>query len=245
MVLAAGRGSRLGAAAGALPKPLIPLAGRSPVAWNLTWLAAAGAREVWINLHYRGKRIRAALGHGGAFGLSIRYSEEERLLGTAGGWARVAAAHPRLRWLVLYGDNLMRFDLARLLSTHGRAVGMGGLATIALFDPARHRNTGIAGGRAELGPAGQVSRFVEGTAGAGVRGGLVNAGAYVLEPQVLGEVDMRVGEVDFGRHVLPRLAASGRLYGHVLEPAGFCLGVDTVERLQRARAMLATAEVAP
>ncbi len=245
MVLAAGRGSRLGAAAGALPKPLIPIAGSSPVAWNLTWLAAAGARQVWINLHHRGQRIRAALGDGGTFGLSIRYSEEERLLGTAGGWARVAAAHPGLRWLVLYGDNLMRFDLTGLFATHERARGLGGLATIAVFDPARHRNTGIAGGRAVLAPDGRVGRSVEGAAAGEVRGGLVNAGAYVLEPQVLGEVDMRLGEVDFGRHVLPRLAAAGRLFGHVLEPAGFCLGVDTVESLEKARAMLATAEVAP
>jgi NDP-sugar pyrophosphorylase family protein len=71
----------------------------------------------------------------------------------------------------------------------------------------------------------------------------VNAGAYVLESDVVQEVP--ADPADFGRDVLPRLAAAGRLRGHVLEGGAFCLGVDTPRALARAEAMLAGAEVAP
>ena len=71
----------------------------------------------------------------------------------------------------------------------------------------------------------------------------MNAGAYLLEPAARAHVP--AGASDFGRDVLPRLAAAGTLFGHLLEPAGFCLGVDTPERLRVARGMLARAEVTP
>lgn len=233
IVLAAGRGSRLAGVAAELPKPLVALGGRPLLEWNLRWLAAAGARRVWLNVHHLAARIEEALGDGAAFGVELRYSRETELLGTAGGWRRVATTEPAERWLVVYGDNAMRFDLERLLAAHD-ASGMA--ATVALFDPARHANTGIAGGRAALAPDGRVRRFMEGGTV-----GLVNAGVYVLEAEVAERVP--AGYADFGRDVLPGLAEEGRLAGHVMEDGAFCLGVDTPARLREAERMVATAEV--
>ena len=121
------------------------------------------------------------------------------------------------------------------------STGPGTAATVALFDPARHGNTGLAGGRAQVAADGRVLGFAEGAAEE--EGGLVNAGAYVLESSVVAEVP--ADPADFGRDVLPRLAAAGRLHGHVLEPGAFCLGVDTAAALARAEAMLADVAVAP
>lgn len=240
MVLAAGRGTRLAPISGELPKPLVPVGGRPVLAWTLEWLASAGVSEVWLNLHHRGDVIRAAIGGGTGFGLTVRYSPEPTLLGTAGGWRRVARLAERPRWLVVYGDNVMRFDLGALVRAHAVA-GPETVATVALFDPARHANTGMAGGRAQLGADGRVLGFVEGAPAEA--GGPVNAGAYVLEASVVEEVPP--DPADFGRDVLPRLAAAGRLRGHMLEAGAFCLGLDTPAALARATAMIAWAEVAP
>ncbi len=239
MVLAAGRGTRLGRLSESVPKPLVEVAGRPVLHWTLEWLAAAGARDVWLNLHHLGEKIRAAVGDGTRFGLSVRYSPEPALLGTAGGWRRVAQLAPTARWLVVYGDNVMRFDLRAFVGAHLSAQPSVA-ATVALFDGARHGNTGLAGGRAQLSSDGRVLRFVE---GASREGGLVNAGAYVIESTVAGEVPE--GPMDFGHDVLPALASAGRLRGHLLEPGAFCLGVDTPAALARAQAMMASAEVAP
>ncbi|MBX6366035.1 MAG: hypothetical protein IRZ00_19480, partial [Gemmatimonadetes bacterium] len=89
---------------------------------------------------------------------------------------------------------------------------------------------------------GRVRRFVEGArAGAGLP--LVNAGAYVLEAEVAAEIGP--GYADFGRDVLPVLAARGRVRGYVMEAGGFCLGVDTPARFAVAERLLSAGEVAP
>jgi mannose-1-phosphate guanylyltransferase len=235
LVLAAGRSTRISPVTNGLPKPLLEIGGTSLLGWNLGWLRSHGIEEIWINVHHRAERIRAAIGDGAAYGVRVRYAYEPELLGTAGAWRALAD-----EWggtsLVVYGDNFMRFDLERLLDTH-RSTGT--LATVALFDPAVHACTGSAGGRARL-SRGRVVAFDE--EGGGVKSP-VNAGVYALEPSVANLI--APGFQDFGRNVLPRLAAGGELAAHMLEPGGFCLGLDTPERYEAAQRLFAGGEVAP
>lgn len=230
LVLAAGFGTRLRGHA-ALPKPLVHFRGRRLVEWNLVWLAASGVERVWLNLHHEPEAFRAALGAGAAYGLTLSYSEEPEILGTAGGWRRLRSVWDRSS-LVVYGDNVMRFDLQRLLEAHSMQCARRTLCTVALFDTAVHAHTGIAGGRAALSADGLITSFREGAAAGPA---LVNAGVYVVEPELADWVGD--GFQDFGRDVFPRLAREGRLQGYVMEPEGFCLGVDTPECLAIAEAL--------
>jgi len=69
-----------------LPKPLVPVAGKPLIGYHLDRLAKAGIRDVVINLSWLGERIRAALGDGREYGVSIEYSEEGPVpLETGGG----------------------------------------------------------------------------------------------------------------------------------------------------------------
>lgn len=236
LVLAAGRSTRIAAVARGRPKPLLEVGGRALLEWNLCWIAAHGVRRVWINLHHEGDAIRAAIGTGERYGLTVSYAEEPVLRGTAGAWKRVARAWPSTS-LVVYGDNLMRFDLARLVASH-RAAGTA--ATMALFDAGVHANTGPGGGRATQGADGRVGRFAEG-GGAEQEGERINAGVYALEPSAAGWIGE--GYQDFGHDVLPLLAEAGELSGHVIEADGFCLGLDTPERFSRATELVTTGAV--
>lgn len=222
LVLAAGKSTRIRPVSGGCPKPLIELAGESLIGRNLRWLAAAGLRHTWINLHYRGDEIRAHVGDGRRFGLDVGYSEEPELLGTAGALKKLEPTWGE-EGIVVYGDNLFSFDLARMRDTH--RVG-GSLVTIALFDQDYHVNTGIAGGRVVVDADGRVTDFVE-----GVESGssLVNAGVYMLSRALLAEMEPGTF-LDFGRDVFPRLLARGRsIRAYLLEPEGYCLGLDTPE----------------
>lgn len=221
LVLAAGLGSRLRTISGDLPKPLVPFGGAPILAHNLRWLAKAGIAEVWINLHYGAGKVRETIGDGADFGLAIHYVYEPELLGTAGALANIPDAFDR-RMMVVYGDNVIRFDLDAFEREHD---GSGAEVSLALFDQGRHLHTGIAGGRVEITPAGQVLRFVEGA----VADGLVNAGVYVVEPSILDLIP--TGRlVDFGRDVFPAMLSQGReLHGQVIDQGGFCLGLDTPE----------------
>lgn len=76
MVLAAGRGARMRELTEHIPKPLVPVAGRSLIERHLANLAHAGVFEVVINLGWHGEKIREAIGAGDRFGLRVKYSEE-------------------------------------------------------------------------------------------------------------------------------------------------------------------------
>jgi MurNAc alpha-1-phosphate uridylyltransferase len=97
LILAAGRGERLRPLTDTCPKPLIEVGGKPLIAWHLEALAAAGVRDVVINTAWLEEQFPQVLGDGARWGLSIRYSMEQRdhggALETAGG---VAKALPNL-----------------------------------------------------------------------------------------------------------------------------------------------------
>jgi NDP-sugar pyrophosphorylase family protein len=237
LVLAAGLGSRLRALAGDLPKPLVPVAGAPIIAHTLRWLAESGVEDVFVNLNYQPLMVRHALGDGAAFGLRIAYLQEPQLLGTAGALANVPDDGEPL--LVVYGDSLVRLDLAELAACHRRA---GAEATIALFDQTRHPHTGVAGGRVRTDAAGRVVAFVEG--GEAETSSLVNAGVYLLEPAVAALARARAPG-DFGRDVFPTMLAEGRRLGaYLIGDEGYCLGMDTPQSFAAGEALLAEGRVA-
>jgi MurNAc alpha-1-phosphate uridylyltransferase len=85
MILAAGRGSRLRPLTDHLPKALVPVADKPLIEHHVAKLAAAGIRELVINLSWLGEQIEAHLGDGARFGVAIRWSREPELLETGGG----------------------------------------------------------------------------------------------------------------------------------------------------------------
>jgi NDP-sugar pyrophosphorylase family protein len=233
LVLAAGLGSRIRTVAGGLPKPLIPFGGVPILAHNLRWLADAGVRECWINLHFAADAIRAEIGDGEAFGLRIHYVYEPELLGTAGALGNIRRVFDA-PMLVVYGDNVVRCDLDALAARH---YVRGSEATIALFDRDRHAHTGIAGGRVRLTADQAVERFLEGVGETSVDP-LVNAGVYLVEPTILDLIPPSRA-VDFGRDVFPAMLAARRgLDAYVIEDRGFCLGLDTPESYAAGVALL-------
>jgi mannose-1-phosphate guanylyltransferase len=232
LILAAGKGSRLAAAGAGVPKPLVPVGGVPVLERTIRWVAGSGVEEVWINLHAGADLIREAVGDGSRYGAVVRYSYEPELLGTAGAWKRLEAEWTGTS-LVIYGDNLMQFDLRAFHEAH-RAEEHA-LATVALFDPARHAHTSAAGGQVQLDGDGRIREFEEGGE-PGRPASLVNAGAYLLEPELAPALPD--GFLDFGHDVLPRLAAAGSVAGYTLEDGAFCLGIDTPERLALADAMV-------
>lgn len=234
LVLAAGTGSRLAPAVGQRPKPLVEIAGAPVLVHNLRWLAAAGARRVWINLHHGAALIREAIGDGSAFGLRVSYLLEPALLGTAGA-TRNLEDQWRDQMLVVYGDNLARFSLSGLLAFHRRHRDP---VSIAVFNPDRDANTGIAGGRVTLGTGGRIESFSEGSASST---GMVNAGVYLLDASVRAAI-ADDGSCDFGRDVFPALLSKGvPLRGYEID--GFCLGLDTPAAYSRALEMVHRGEV--
>ncbi len=123
MILAAGRGERLGDLATESPKPLLEVAGETLIERHLRRLHETGVTDVVINISYLGERIRTALGDVSRWGQTLRYSEEdEPALETGGGIINalpLLGPHP---FLVVNADVFTDFDFSELRCDHCEGV---------------------------------------------------------------------------------------------------------------------------
>lgn len=219
MLLAAGRGERLRPLTDRIPKPLVEVGGKPLVCWHLERLAAAGLREVVMNVSHLAEAIVERLGDGPRFGVSIRYSREAEPLETAGG---IAKALPRLgaaAFLLVNSDIYCEVDFAALARI---ALGER-LAHLVLVPNPPHRAQGDFSLRAGLvGNTGEP-RYTY-------------AGVAVMSPQLLATV--RPGEkaplAPLLREAADRQLISGELY------SGLWQDVGTIDRLRELESTLAS-----
>lgn len=134
MILAAGRGERMRPLTDAVPKPLLPVAGRPLITYLLEALAGAGVRDIVINHAHLGDQLVAALGDGQRFGVRIVYSAEGPTgLETGGGIFHALGLIHTDPFLVVNGDIWTDYPFAQL------PLVLPGLAHLVLVDnPAHH-----------------------------------------------------------------------------------------------------------
>lgn len=224
MVLGAGRGTRLGELGRRVPKVLVDVAGRPLLARQLDYLEREGVGRVVVNAHHLADAVLAfAAAYRGPVDLEVVV--ETDLLGTAGG---VRNALPRLgsdAFVVLYGDVVVDVSLAAILAEHRRARAQ---ATLTVYATSAVEGKGTV----ELGAGGEVLRFREKSPDV-VPPALVNAGLYVVEPNLLAGLPPG-RELDFGLDVFPSALRDGaRLQGFRLPRPVIDMG--TPEGLAAAR----------
>jgi NDP-sugar pyrophosphorylase family protein len=153
LVLTAGLGTRLDPLTRLVAKPAVPLGDRSLIEHVLGWLHREGVRDVVLNLHHRPASITGIVGDGAHLGLSVRYSWEHPILGSAGGPRRALPLLASATFLIVNGDTLCDFPLAPVLDAHFRS---GADVTLAAVPhPRPHHYNGIAAGE-----DGRVTGFV-------------------------------------------------------------------------------------
>ena len=230
VLLGGGRGERLKPLTDDKPKVMLEIGGRPVLERNLELLTDAGIRDVIVTLYHEPETVMKYFKTGSAFGAVIKYSRQESLLGTAGDIKRI---RPRLnsRFVVVYGDNFSNCCLKPVLERHKKNKA---LATIVLFDRELNPNSGIAGGCARLEPG--TGRIVEFTEGKSRTDGYVNAGIYVLEPEILGYI-LENSVCDFGRDLFPLLIRERKaVYGYEMPAGEYHFGIDTAVHYQRTKA---------
>jgi NDP-sugar pyrophosphorylase family protein len=226
MILAAGRGTRLGDLGASLPKPMLRLAGRPVLEWTLETLRAADVEDVVINLHHAGDVIRTHFGDGSGLGMRIQYVFEPDLLGTAGA---VRNAHDLLegdRFLVVYGDTVLDWDPRPMIADHEAARALATIAVSEVADPSRM-------GVVAFGEDRRITGFVEKPGPRPELGRWVNAGLYVLEPAIFEHIP-ETGFSDFGLSIFPGLLAENQPLRAYLRPQPVTV-LDTPEQLAAAQ----------
>lgn len=223
MILAAGEGTRLRPLTERMPKPMVPVAARPILEYNVRLLAKHGIRKLVINLHHFPEMITGYFGDGKVWGVSIIYSYEPVLLGTGGAVRKVQHLFDDT-FLVVYGDNLTTCNLQTLCAFHQEK---GGIGTMALF----YRDDPTSSGIVELDEDQRIIRFLEKPAPSQVFSHWVNTGLLVLKPEVLDYIPPGQPS-DLGRDVLPTLLEAGHpLYGYRMSEGLWW--IDTLEDYRR------------
>ena len=222
VILAAGLGTRLAPLTTSVPKILVPLGGRPLLLHQLSYLARNGVSHVAVNVHHHAEQVLGFLDQN-ELPVDVRVSHEPQLLGTAGALdpLRDFLAEPE-PFVVLYGDVVTDVALADLRRTHE---GAGATATLGYY-----RSDSVEGkGILVVDEGCRVSGFLEKpTTSNG--SGCVNAGIYVVSPDVL---SFAHPGADFGHDVWPALIAAGELVcGHEID--GYLRDIGSPEALAAA-----------
>src|SRR5690606_23780284 len=115
LILAAGRGERMRPLTDHTPKPLLEVAGKPLAAWHIERLAAAGVRDIVLNIAHLAELFPQRLGDGTRWGVRLHYSREEAgSLETGGGMLHALPLLGDAPFLVVNGDVWTDFDFASL-----------------------------------------------------------------------------------------------------------------------------------
>lgn len=235
VILAGGRGSRLGAAAGNAPKPLVEVAGRPILERVMDIFVAQGHAEFIIALGYRSEEIRQHFGDlaksSNKFSPGLTAQDpivrspsapsaepQITLVDTgidtpAGG--RVRQLAPYLEgepFFMTWCDGIADIDLSRLLDFHR---SHGRIATVtAVHPPPRFGRLRLRGD--------MVASFEEKPPSPHE---WINGAFFVLEPEIFAHIDGY--DTDWERQTMPRLARLGELMAYRHEGYWQCMDTPT------------------
>jgi len=217
VILVGGQGTRLRPLTDRTRKDMLPLVDRPLLAYTFEHLARHGVERAIVSCGYLPDQIGSTFGdrHGP---LALEYAFEEEPLGT-GGAIGFAASGLDGSFFALNGDSLREADLDELVAFHRSTGAKATILLTPVADPSRY-------GLVRTAPDGRVETFLEKPRPEEIDTDLINAGLYVLEPDIL-ELIPSDRAVSIEREVFPRLAADGAVYGIALP--GYWLDVGTPE----------------
>ncbi len=200
VILAGGEATRLRPLTCNTPKIMVPILNRPYLEHLADYLKRHGIVEMILAVGKVPDRVRDHFGDGSSFGVKIAYSTEEIPLGTAGA-VKNAERFLDAPFLVFNGDILTDIDLTSMMQAHRRNKAMASLALTPVDDPTIY-------GVVETNSEGRVRRFTEKPSRDRVTTNMINAGIYVLEPDILSHITPQTFSM-FERDVFPPLLESG------------------------------------
>jgi NDP-sugar pyrophosphorylase family protein len=199
IVLVGGEGTRLRPLTYTTPKSLLPIANQPFLERQLAWLESHGVDDVVLSLGYLPDAFVRHFTDGRCGGTRLSYAVEKKPLGTAGGirYAAESGAGIDERFIVCNGDVLTDLDLSAMIAFHE---ARGAHATIALTEVDDPSAFGVVPTR----PDGEVVGFIEKPPRDLAPTNWINAGIYILEPELLKRIPPRVN-VSIERETFPRM----------------------------------------
>ena len=180
LILAGGKGTRLRPLTVYTPKPIVPFLNRPFLTYQLEILRRAGIKNITLSLGYQPDKIEHLLGDGSDYDVNLRFVTEPHPMGTGGAY-KYAAHDIRETTVVLNGDILTDLDVGEIVEFHRRKKATATIVLAPVENPSAY-------GLVETDAENRVLRFREKPKPeelAELTTNTINAGIYVLEPEVL------------------------------------------------------------
>lgn len=207
IVLAGGMGRQIKSDLGDAPKPMAIINARPFLEFVLLYLKKSAIENIIISCGYMRPVIESYFGDGKSLGLTLSYTDEDFLRGTAGSVKLAEDLITEDTFLVVNGDTFHDVEIYDLIEFHLR---YNSFVTMALKEsptPERY-------GAVEIMDNKQVSRFLERGNKDGAN--LVNTGIYVFNKQTLNFIQPNES-ISLETDIFPLLAKLGKLYGFVCD----------------------------
>jgi mannose-1-phosphate guanylyltransferase / phosphomannomutase len=225
VILAGGKGTRMGDATKNVPKPMIRLAGKPILEYQISLAKRYGIVDIIILTGYKHEIIENYFEDGTDWGVNIQYRKEDFPLGTSGALKEIELTLTN-EFLVFYGDIMMDVDLESIISLH---LNKKPTATIAVHPNDHPYDSDLV----EVDDDNKVVAFhSKPHDGEKVYRNLVNAALYVLSPSVLKHIKKGVFS-DFGKDIFPKLLSMGGSI-NAYNTTDYIKDIGTRERLKEA-----------
>jgi mannose-1-phosphate guanylyltransferase len=207
VILVGGKGTRLLPLTCNTPKPMVPVLNRPFMDYVIGHLGEHKINDVVMAMNYLPKAIEDYFGDGGKFAKKIRYCMETSPMDTAGAVKNTECYIGNEAFIVLNGDIFTDLDFTDMLRYHREKKAKVTIALTPVPDPTAY-------GLIETTPAGRITRFLEKPKPEEVTTNMINAGTYILEPEVLGYIPKDT-PWSFERKLFPMLLEKGEpVYGY-------------------------------
>lgn len=232
VILAGGFGTRLRPLSCTRPKLLFPIGNKPLLDWTLKNLAGSNVKEVILAVNYMAEVFIHRYGNT-AYKMKLHYSRETVPLGTGGPIKKAedTIGHDE-PFLVLNGDIFTTINYAEVVKRHEENDAVASIMLYEVEDPSRY-------GTVERTKNNRVVRFVEKPPKGKAPSNLVNAGIYVLEPEIFNFIP-EGKRVSIEREVFPKLAAKKKLYAYDFD--GLWIDIGKHEDFLRANRLLLDAD---
>ena len=224
IIMAGGRGTRLMPLTENRPKPMVPVLGRPVIDYVKDAMVASGLTEIIVTTGYQGEQL---VSHVDSWSVKSRVNQEQTPMGTAGS-VRLLSDELEETFVVGSGDSVASFDIADLLRSHRES---GAKVTMALWKVEDPTEFGIVGlSKDHLGELdsklseGYISKFKEKPTAEEAFSNLINAGLYIIEPEVM-ELIPKGEKYDFSKQLFPDvLSRKWPMYAKTVKGIWFDVG---------------------
>ncbi len=223
IILAGGKATRLRPLSCNTTKAVVPVLNHPFLEHLIGYLKKHNIIDVILTLSYLPEQTESYFGDGGKFGVEITYLMEDLPLGSAGA-VKNAEEFLDSSFIVLNGDIFADLDLTAMLSLHHDRNAIATLALTPVDNPTIY-------GVVETDSQGRVKHFKEKPSWDEVTTNMINAGIYILEPEILSCIPPKVF-FTFERDVFPTVIERGQaIYAYPFE--AYWIDIGTPEKYLR------------